>query len=234
MRILATNPAAAQEISVGLGIDPRAARIRDLSIEGTAAARARPDRFLLQEHVLGTGETAAGILFGTMPGSRGRAYPAGAGEHVLTVSVDIAETIAAGTAVPVWIGPFGDPPGSCVITVEVPGKGATSMAARTGSGLLLVGDSPVPEPEGAVAEDIEANGPGGPQRMVRLRWTPPPDARSIRIERDGTTVGEVSGATSRWTDIAADGGPHRYRIYARTGGRGSFPASARIGTKPGT
>jgi hypothetical protein len=231
VRIFATNPVEVPGLSLGLRIDPKAARIKELSIAGTASERAKADRFLYQEHVLEKGETAAGLIFGSFPRpGPPRLLPKGTGEHAMTIIIDVAEGIAAGTVVPVQIGAFGDPPGATIFTVNDPGKGSRSVPARAWSGLILVGASPVPEPADARAEEaaVEENKSEPTGRHIVLRWTNGGQYDSVRIERDGSTIGEVRGDTTTFGDRSAGPGAHRYRIYGRKGKLEGFPASAAL------
>jgi len=149
VRLFCTNPKDVRGIDVGLRIDPTAAAIRRLSLDGTASQAALADFFLYQDHVLDTGETRAGIGFDFAP-PFGHLLPRGADQHFLTAFVDLLP--GAPPRIPVEIGAFGSPPGDSMFILQPETGAAYGVKAETRSGLILVGASPVPEVEGARAE----------------------------------------------------------------------------------
>lgn len=222
IRIFGTHPETVSGMDLSLRIDPTQARIRELTIEGTASQAYLADFFLYQDHVLDTGETRAGIGFDHTP-PFGNYLPPGADQHVLTVIVDILPE--ASPAIAVDLDGFGSPPGACGYGVRR-GNGSVWIPAESRDGWILVGKSPVPEVNDARAEPMEVAGSPGAKdevRGIRLGWQNASAYSSIRIERDGQPLEDLPGDATGFVDPEPGPGVHRYRIVARQGDIESFP-----------
>jgi hypothetical protein len=226
---------------VALRVDPTLARIRELTLDGTASDSAQYDFFAYQPFFPDTGETVAGIEFDIVP-PYGFLFPAGAEQHCMTLILDVLPETPSGTIIPVRLGtaesPFGSPLQWCGLTV----KGMWQEVSTT-DGAILVGSSPVPEVQGARAEFQPAAGsPGAPGRKaetgvgVALEWENSATYSGIRIERDGKALGEISGDLKGYFDPTPGPGAHRYRIISMKGASESFPVTvtARPDGVPGT
>lgn len=223
LRIYCTNPDELQNAQIAFRIDPALARIRSLTLEGTASERAVYDQFLYQRHVLDRGETACGILFDSVP-PYGILFPAGADQHLLTVLVDIPSETPPGTRVALAFNGAGSPALDNHLTV----KGTNGVAPESHNGSILVGASPVPPVGGIVASLGDGaggeGGGGGNPGGVTLRWLNRETYSEIVVERDGTEVVRLPGRSTSFLDDTPGPGVHRYRVFALAGGVVSFPA----------
>ncbi len=234
IRIFGTNPEAAWAFSIGIRVDPTLAKITKLTLDQTACEAANYDQFMYQTHVLGKGETAAAILFNTVP-PYGPLYPSGADSHILTVIVNVKSGVPRGSIIPVDVGAFGSPKLLCIFTVEGP-RGATTRAATTRNGAILVGTSPVPPVEDLAAEvrEVEPALPAGGaepvggarDQVVHLSWTNAGAYSSIRIERNALEAAVLSGDATEFIDEDAGAGMPRYRVIPMRDGLEAFPAIA--------
>ncbi len=222
VRVFGTHEEMAQAYSLGVRIDPALAVLRALSLEETLGESFFTS-FLYQRHLLDQGETAVGVGF-----PYETQLPPGGDQHLLTVLVDIPAETPAGAIVPVELGNFGDPPASIVFSIR---NSAVSKKAEVRSGLILVGESPIPQVTDAAAEVVDETPPpsgGGGEAppsgsSILIRWTNPEEYSSIRIERDGVQIAEIPGDRTDYRDAEAGPGVHRYRIVAAREGQESFP-----------
>ena len=228
-----TNPEPLSGLQVALRVDPAGARISELSVDGTASDSAQYDYFAYQKTVLDRGETAAGLLFDHTP-PKGFLFPPGGHQHFLTLRVDLLPETASGHSIPVELGrtgkPFGSPRLGCWISVSKGPGHDLGMEPDLQEGSILIGQSPVPELEGARA--IRGGGEGGgavggagnPGDAIRLSWRNGGAYDRIRIERDGEFLTEIPGDAENHLDSNPGPGVHRYRLVALQGEASSFPA----------
>ena len=228
-RIFVTNPAPLEALQIALRVDPNLARIRELILDGTVSDAAQYDFFAYQRTLEG-GETAAGIGFDYVP-PLGFLFPAGGDQHCLTLVLDLLPAASNGSRIPIQLGRhpdivFGSPPLYCIVTVN-----GSSRLLEVQDGSILVGDSPIPEIDGARAEPLGAGGGGAGAEgndggSIALSWRNAAPYDGIRIERDGARIADLSGESESHIDAHPGPGAHRYRLVAVQAGVESFPAIA--------
>ncbi len=197
VRLFATCPAAVIAFSLSLRVDPGNASIRELTLDGTAVEAAGFGYFaysLGPNSALERGEISAGVILDVTP-PFDNLLPAGADQHVGTLWVEVSSGSTRGVSVPVEfferIRPPSDPPSQRNIFTD---KTLQPIRAETSDGAILVGASPIPEVEGALAQAVEegarppegALGAGGGiasgKKDILLQWKNPVPYDSIRIE----------------------------------------------------
>jgi len=227
VRFFVTNPVPLLGMQVALRIDPSLARIRQLTVDGTVSDASQYDYFAYQRTLEG-GETAAGIAFDYVP-PLGFPFPAGGDQHFLSLILDLLPSAGSGARIPVELGRppdrlFGRPELYSLVIAN--GQEPPGLVIQDGS--LLVGDSPVPEIDGARAEALEGEGGGagaaGEAGAIGLSWRNGALYDSIRVERDGAFIAELPGDRESHLDLQPGPGAHRYRLIAVQGGTESFPA----------
>ncbi len=214
VRVLGTYPEWIQGVAFGLRIDPALARIREISIDGSVFEPTY-EFFFYDTNTLDQGETTVGIVSFQNPIRRG------GDQYFATVLVDISPDTPQGTVIPVEIGSFGTPPADTGYTNDQ----GQHRPAEIRSGIILVGNSPIPQVSAATAEVAADGSPGGGEETVGilLRWTNPVRYSAIRLERDGETLEEIPGDSTIYLDLNPGPEVHRYRIFGRQGDLESFP-----------
>jgi hypothetical protein len=224
IRIYATHAFPVIAYQVSLDIDPARARLRAVTLSGTAAEAIGYDffRYTLAEEV---GELSAGIILDFTP-PFDSLLPSGADHHILTVIVD---ALGAGST-PVRFVERPERKGTPAQKTIFTDTNAQSIRVSIRDGLLLVGESPLPPVLhaaallGGEAGGGGAGGGAGPGEEVLLRWRNALRYDSVRIERDGALLSELAGEAESFRDASPGPGIHRYRITAVKDGVASFPA----------
>jgi hypothetical protein len=228
MRIFLTNPEPIQGLQLALRLDPALGRIRDLSLNGTVTAALGYEFFAVNEHP--DGVLVAGLVVSYTSES---VYLPLADWHLATAVMDVPPHAPEGLATVEFVNrpkdeELGIPPAANVITA-LPGS---SRYPEIQPGVLLLGTSPVPEVEGARAEESPEAKSGGagkaggpPPGSILLQWRNPVAYGGIRVERDGKTLVVLPGDSTHLIDPDPGPGRHHYRIVASQGDLESFPAS---------
>jgi len=214
IRIYATYPEITQGIQMGLRGDPSLVHIRGISLAGTVIETLY-EYFFYQKYRLEEGETALGISFPYETRLRRNGD-----QHVVTVLVDIPEDTPPGSVIPLELGSYGNPPADCLFSAGDPVR---SRPAESSPGLILVGDSPLPQVSKASAWVSGDENPYTPEGGVVLQWDNPARYSEIHLMRNGKLVAVLKGDQTRFIDINPGPGVHRYRIVGVSGDRKSFP-----------
>ena len=175
--IYATNPQTVRGFSVAFRIDPTAATIRDVEIDGTRTEAFSPDFFSFNA-VEETGEVGIGTVFDFFEDDY---YTAAADQHVLTVVVDVERNVEDGSQIAVEFGLFGSPK---VITSFTRVKPVMEILPETVDGAILVGQSPLAPVQAVAAQEVEEGAaavlgrekqiPGQPNASTAKSSTPIP------------------------------------------------------------
>jgi hypothetical protein len=211
VRILATNPVAIQGVQLAVRVDPAAARLRDLTIEGTETEAFGFAFFASSEFAPGVRSAGLMVSF-----TSSRFFPARADWHVMTALVDIPADAPMGVVRTEFISSSAGPQAWNLFSVH-----GQDNHAETRPGSLLVGPSPVEEVAVARAVEAAAEDGGGADAQpgsapgILIEWQNPATYDGIRIERDGGALVEIAGDATSFHDAGAGPGRHHYRVIAR-------------------
>lgn len=130
----ASHPEAVVQASVHFAISPELVRIRGLTVEGTAAARA--ESVLFNEATLETGDVVASVLLDTSE-PVGKVLPPATEQPFLAVTFDVLPGVEEGTTIPVRFVDSEGPPHSNFFTTYEDGI-VRDIEAFTTDGAIVV------------------------------------------------------------------------------------------------